>query len=190
MSAQVQVGGGGAQSSPPAGPSNGAGRSNSLLTQLRARAKAQQAEHSVELPVGGEFGTWLKIKYKVLDEGPLDDFIARRQASPDKSPRVTSLNMDLMAQSCMNVVGYDENGGGSWVLEDDDGPVRLEHRLAVLLDLPLLPTTAEHPQQIEYNAHEVIMLLFGKNPMAVVSHGDDLATWMQDPKKAPDAGKS
>lgn len=171
-----------------AGAPNGNGHSvNSVLGQLKARAALQQEVHTHEMSVGGEFGDTLKIKYKVLEEGPLDAFIAKRQEM--EKPQMTQLTMSFMAQACMCLVGYDETGEHSIVLEDDQGVVRLEHRLAALLDIvPPNPNPSAPPAVL--TAPEVIMLMFGKNAMSIVSHGDDLMTWMSDPSKKPDVGKS
>lgn len=164
------------------------GSAASILGNLRNLAALQQEAHTQEIKVGGEFGDLLKIEYKVLDQGPLDNFIARRQAQEGK-PKMTALTMQFMAQACLCVKGYDETGEHSIVLSDDEGVMRLEHRLAVFLNIvPPNPNPAVKAQPL--SASEVIMLLFGRNAMSIVSHGDELMTWMQDPSKKPDVGKS
>jgi hypothetical protein len=163
------------------------GNAASILGSIKTRAKLQQEEHLKEFPVGGEFGNLLKIKYKVLEQGPLDSFIARRQAQAEK-PQMTALSMQFMAQACLCLVAYDESGKHSIVLEDGEGVMRLEHRLAEFLEIvPPNPNPIAPAEPL--SATEVIMLLFGKNAMAVVAHADELMTWMQDPSKKTDVGK-
>lgn len=170
---------------PPPNGSNGHSPV-SVLGQLKAQAKAQQQKHTLELAVGGEFGERLKIKYKVLEQGPLDRFIAARQAQ-DK-PQMTSLSMSFMSQACINLVGYSADDQ-PWILEDDQGAVRLEHRLAELLEIvPPNPNPEAPPATL--TAHEVILLLFGQNSLAIVTHADNLMEWMQDPSRKPEVGKS
>lgn len=164
----------------------------SLLSQLREAAKLQQQEHINDIVVGGEFKKQLWIRYKPLDGPPMDRFITRRAELRDKignDPRssipFTELNMDLMAQACVAVVGANQDGENKQALEDDLGPVRLEHRLAVLLGFPV-PTA----QGEKLSAREVIMLLFANNAMAIIDHGEELLGWMRDPSLKLDQGKS
>lgn len=163
----------------------------SLLSQLRIKAKAQQKQHTTDMVVGGEFKKQLWIRYQPLEPAAMDRYITRRaeiRERQESNPRMglpyTELNMDLMAQACVAVVGADENGENKFVLEDDTGSMRLEHRLAVMLGMPV-------PGDIELNARDVIKLVFGGNALAIVDHGDDLLTWLRDPAKGKvDAGES
>lgn len=171
--------------------SNGGGGGSTLLRELRAAAAAQSSEHTEDFVVGGEFGKQLWIRYKPLDSGPMDRFIAQRTAARDRmdsDPRlvlpITDMNMDMMAQGCVCVLGADKEGNNKEALSDTHGSIRLEHRLAVLLELPL-------PEGNEmYTAREVIMMIFGGNGMAIVDHADDVVRWMRDPSKKPDLGES
>jgi hypothetical protein len=141
--------------------------------------------------VGGEFKKQLWIRYQPLEAVAMDRYINRRseiRQRQEDNPRMglpyTELNMDLMAQACVAVVGADENGENKFILEDDTGPMRLEHRLAIMLGMPV-------PGEIELNARDVIMLVFGGNALAVVDHGDDLLEWLRDPAAGlVDAGES
>jgi hypothetical protein len=162
----------------------------SLIDQLRIAAKEQQKSHTVDMPVGGAFGKRLMIRYQPLEPGAMDRYITRRgeirerqEADPRLSIPFTELNMDLMAQACAAVVGADEQGENKVVLEDSMGKLRLEHRLAVMLHLPM-------PAEIEMTAHDVIMALFGGNALAIVDHGDDLLAWLRDPTEQPNVGES
>jgi hypothetical protein len=176
--------------SQPLPPANGSGVPGSLLASLRAAAAAQTAEHTEDFCVGGEFGKQLWLRVKPLDPGPMDNFINRRsrirekqEADPRMNMPYTEMNMDLLAQSCVCVVGADVNGENREELSDSLGPVRLEHRLAVLLELPL-------PEEQKLNSHEVIMMIFGGNAFRIVDVGDDVFTWMRDPSKKPEMGNS
>jgi hypothetical protein len=188
---QVTTGAGQQQPAPAAPAPNGAPvvpTNDSLLAGLRRKAKSQQQKHTVDLAVGGEFGDRLRIRYKVLDPGPLEEFLEKRAGDGDTMPRRSVLNMDLMAQACVCVVGYNDEGESA-ILQDQTGSVRLEHRLALLLELPLPEWHGEGPPP-DMDAHDVIMRLFGMNLMAMLAHGDELATWMQDPVNYVQPGKS
>jgi hypothetical protein len=183
----------GAASSTPgaeqaSGPSSSPEADGSLLSRLRVAAAAQQLEHTEEFAVGGEFKKQLWIRHKPLDGPPMDRFISQRAqmreaAATGAGVPITELNLDLMAQSCVAVLGADEAGENREVLEDERGPILLEHRLAVLLGFPVPPTGA-------LTARDVIMMLFGNNAMAVVNYGDTLVDWMQDPAVEVDPGES
>lgn len=168
---------------------NGQVEPNSLLANLRRAAARQQEEQLKEFMVGGEFKKTLWIRYKPLDPEPMDTFISRRakiRELQEEDPRVglpiTQFNMDLMAQGCVAVVGADEDGENKIDLEDEFGKVKLEHRLAMLLELPVPPTG-------QLNSHEVIMMIFGGNAMRIVEHGDDVLGWMRDPTAQPSPGE-
>lgn len=158
---------------PAAAPTPG-----SIVARLRERARAQQKSRTTELPVGGEFGDRLFIKYGVLDPGEMDRFVAARQGVNLRDISATSVTMDMMARACIGLVG--RYGGEEEILADDQGPVRLEDRLARLLDL-------RAPEEPVLTSYEVITRLFGRNGAAITSHGDDLATWMTDPSVETDA---
>lgn len=182
--------GGGAPGAPAASNAGNGHVGESLLDSLREAAKAQAADHFEDFPVGGEFKKQLWIRYRPMDEGPMNRFIARRSAIKDnpeltKEFPITELNMDLMAQSCVCVLGADPNGENREELRDQYGVVRLEHRLLELLNM--VPPDLQEGQA---TSHEVIMMLFGRNAMAVVDHGDDVVKWMQDPTVKPSVGNS
>lgn len=162
----------------------------SLVSQLRHSAAKQQEEHVEDFLVGGEFKKQLWIRYKPLDPGPMDRFFARRAevmnnlAQQKGELPITELNMDLMAQACIAIVGADVNGENKEVLEDEDGPLgHLDFRVTEFLHIPWngigQPTS-----------RDVIMMLFGQNAMAIIDHGDDLASWMRDPAQHPNVGES
>lgn len=188
MSERVVVGGA-AKVAPP-GPQGNGSAEGSILSQLRVAAAAQQEEHIMDFMVGGEFRKQLWIRYKPLDPGPMDRFISRRaqvRELQEKNPKadfpITELNMDLMAQACVAVLGADADGGNKEVLEDNLGLVRLEKRLAILLGMPV-------PPEAELTSREVILMIFGGNGMAIIDHGDSIVTWMSDPASYSDPGKS
>lgn len=144
----------------------------SIVARLRENAKAQQEAKTIELPVGGEFGDRLWIKYGVLAPDEMDRFVSARQGIRIQDISATSATMDMMARACQCVIGRYE--GEEEILSDDQGQVRLEDRLARMLDL-------RSPSEPMLPAYEVIARLFGRNGAALSDHGDKLATWMTDP---------
>jgi hypothetical protein len=119
--------------------------------------------------VGGEFGDRLFIKYGVLSPDEMDRFVAVRQGVKIRDISATSATMDMMARACVCLIGRFD--GEEEVLEDEHGPVKLEDRLARLLDL-------RSPDEPVLTSHEVITRLFGRNGAAITSHGDKLTAWM------------
>lgn len=144
----------------------------SIVARLRAAARAQQETRTTELPVGGEFGTRLWVKYGVLAPAEMDRFVATRQGLRVQDISATSATMDMMARACICLIGRYE--GEEEQLTDDQGVIRLEDRLARLLEL-------RSPDEPVLTAHEVITRLFGRNGAAITEHGDKLATWMTNP---------
>lgn len=155
----------------------------SIVARLRAHAKAQQVTHTTDIPVGGAFGSALIIRYGVLPPAEMDRFVASRQGVRIQDISATSATMDMMARACLGLIGKYE--GEEEELADEHGPVRLEDRLAQLLDL-------RSPTEGQLTSHEVITRLFGRNGAALTAHGDQLATWMTDPAntEAEEPGES
>lgn len=166
------------ESSPPVAPTPG-----SIVARLREQAKAQQQTRTHEIPVGGEFGDKLVIKYGVLDPGEMDRFVATRQGVKIQDISATSATMDMMARACICLIGKHE--GEEEELTDEHGLIRLEDRLARLLDL-------RSPTEPVLTSYEVILRLFGRNGPAITDHGDKLTEWMIDPALAEtkEAGES
>jgi hypothetical protein len=150
----------------------------SLMSRIRKAAARQQKETTKDFPVGGAFGEWLMIRYKPLAPEVMDQFLLQQK---DDSPAI-QLNMDMMARACVAVVGHDPNTGSKEILQDERGPVLLEHRLAVLLSLPI-------PSGAQLTAREVISMLFGRNGIAIGSHGDQVSEWMKNPQDEDDLGE-
>lgn len=159
---------------------------DSIIGQLRARAKEQQEEHTIDIAVGGEFKKQLLIRYKPLDPGPMDKFFARRSHvmdDPTGNLPITELNMDLMAQACVGVYGADVNGENKEQLTGPQGQaLKLDYRLIEFLQIPVT-------SDLQLTSYEVIMLLFGNNAMTLINHGDQLTKWMQDPAAVGDVGE-
>jgi hypothetical protein len=142
------------------------------VARLREAARAQQETRTTELAVGGEFGDRLWIKYGVLAPAEMDRFVATRQGLRVQDISATSATMDMMSRACIGLIGRYE--GEEEELADDQGVIRLEDRLARLLDL-------RSPSEPVLTSHEVITRLFGRNGAAITEHGDKLATWMTNP---------
>jgi hypothetical protein len=151
----------------------------SLISRIRKAAARQQQETIKDFAVGGAFGEWLMIRYKPLAPEVMDQFLLQQK---EDTPAI-QLNMDMMARACIAVVGHDPNTGEKEILQDELGPVLLEHRLAVALALPI-PTGAK------LTAREVISMLFGQNGIAIGAHGDQVSEWMKNPQGEDDLGES
>jgi hypothetical protein len=146
----------------------------SILSALRLAAEVQQEEVFTDIPVGGAFGDLLWIRYRPMSPDAMDRFVRERQKITLKNVSVVQINMDAMARCCMAIVGKDS--GNEEILSDDDGPVRLEHRLVRLLGLPV-------PPDRELTSREVILRLFGNNGGAIVAHATLMTEWLQNPTK-------
>jgi hypothetical protein len=111
------------------------------------------------------------IRYKPLEPDVMDEFLARQG---DDTPPI-QINMDMMARACIAVVGHDPQTGEKEIIQDERGPVLLEHRLVVALGLPV-------PSGPMLTAREVISMIFGRNGMAIGTHGDQVSEWMRNPE--------
>jgi hypothetical protein len=152
----------------------------SIVARLREQAKHQQETKRLDIKVGGEFGDSLWIRYKPLPTSEMDKFVGQRMGVADNDQLFTS-SMDVMARCCEAIVArYDDE---DTVLSDADGPVRLEHRLAVLLDMP-------RAEGVKLTSHEVIILLFGNNGPLLAEHGSTLMTWMTGKEVEPQLGEA
>lgn len=151
---------------------------DSLITRLRTRAAEATKERTIDLPVPGWSGE-LVLRFRTMDVATLDRLLAQRQEG-----KVSAVNesIDAMAQACIGVYGREDNGLTQ--LADVDGPVRLEHRLGVLLAMP-------NPTGETMTAREVVLALFGGNAFALGAYVDRLVEWMADPDTAgPPPGES
>ncbi len=159
------------------------GAPGSILAQLQAAAAAQQEEQRIELPIGGAFAGLLFVRYKPLDPGQMDRYVAKRARIIDKGGELadissTDSSMDLMAQACVCLL---DRAGGE--LELDGAPVRLDARLARLLELAF-------PEGFEPTARDVILRLFGGNALAIDAHASRLLDWMRQPAEVPGLGEA
>lgn len=154
-------------------------KAGSIVARLRENARVQLEEKTTEIPVGGEFGDRLYIKYGVLGPSQMDRFIASRQGARPKDLSITTVTMDMMARACIGLIGRYQDEEEQ--LADGDGPIRLENRLAILLDL-------RSPSEPSLTAHDVITRLFGQNGAAITAHGDKLYEWMTSAAEAEGDG--
>jgi hypothetical protein len=159
------------QSAPNGGGSDAA--PSSILSRLRRKAESQQADKFIDLPVGGEFGNMLQIRYKPLRPEEMDSFIEGK--TDQQLSQVVAMTMDMMARSCIGVFTYDPETEIKEELRDGGQPMYLDNRLALMLQLP-------QPGGVPMTSREIISCLFGYNGPAISRHGNLLADWMQDPK--------
>src|SRR3954452_16603058 len=73
----------------------------SALALARAAAARQRQRHTTEIPVGGDFGDHLRIRYGVL---PLDEIERYSELAQTTS---WSLNLDVMTSACQTVLWDD-----------------------------------------------------------------------------------
>jgi hypothetical protein len=133
----------------------------SALALARAAAARQRQRHTTDIPVGGDFGEHLKVRYGVL---PLDEIERYSELAQTTS---WSLNLDVMTSACQTVL---------W--DDTDLEVGLDHRLWTLLDWPL---PAGIDRAADLTPRELIDALFGSNGIALADHFARLQKWMENP---------
>lgn len=143
----------------------------SALARMRAAAAAQRRERHLDLPVGGEFGDQLVVRYGLL---PLEDMDRYADLSTGKTPRLSALTIDMMVSACRTVLWREHD-------TDTDLNVGLDSALWELLAWPLPPETG--PEDL--TPREIVLALFGGNGMAVVEHAEALMSWMRAPGATP-----
>lgn len=149
----------------------------SLLDRLRSRAADVQRARTHDMPVPGFHGE-LILRFKPLDVGQVERFVESR--TQGRTGQISE-GIDVMCTACVGV--YARDGDAVIQLADADGPVRIEHRLGVLLGMVI-------PVGVQLTAREVTLQLFGNNAFSLGSFIDDLATWMSDPDAEVEPGKS
>jgi hypothetical protein len=154
-----------------------AGAPGSVLARLRERAKATQQARTLDKVVPGWEGE-LVVRFKPLDMATVDRFVG---SLSDSSVLHVTEAVDLVARACVGV--YANAGGQLEQLADEDGPVRIEHRLAVLLGYPV-------PPEAKLTAREVILALFGGEALPLTTWAGEVASWMTDREAEPEAGES
>jgi hypothetical protein len=148
---------------------------NSLIARLRERTARQQEGRTLDVDVPG-FGGELLLRFKPLDLTTLDHIFG------NQSPKSSGINetIEALTRSCVGVLARD--GDELVQLSDAEGPVLLEDRLAVLLDMP-------HPAG-PLTGREVVLALFGGNAFALGAFVDRVVTWMGDPDAVQTPGEA
>lgn len=149
----------------------------SLVDRLRSRAREVGRERSLDLPVPGWHGE-LVLRFRPLDVGQLERFVEARRTGRASG---VSEAIDALATCCVAVLGRD--GGRLERLADAAGPVLIEHRLGVLLGMPI-------PPEATLTVREVVLGLFGGNAFALGSYVDRMVEWMSDPDATERPGES
>jgi hypothetical protein len=155
---------------PPAAP-------GSLLDRLRTRA-ADTRVRTLDVPMPGRWRHELVLRFRPLGVGQLERFVEARRVGNASG---VGESIEVMATCCVGVYGRD--GERMEALGDADGPVRLEHRLGVLLGMPA-------PYGASLTTREVVLWLFEDNSFALASVVDRLVEWAQDPDANEPAGES
>jgi hypothetical protein len=149
----------------------------SLLDRLRTRA-ADRGVRTLDIPVPGRWRGELVVRFKPLGVGELERFVEDRRAG---RPSGVSESIEVMARCCVGV--YGREGDRLEALGDEDGPVRIEHRLGVLLGM-------EAPYGATLTTREVVLWLFEDNSFALGSVVDRLVEWAADPDASESMGES
>ena len=152
----------------------------SLHERLLAAREAAPEPH-VKLDVtAGRYAGLIRIEYRPLPWALFERLASRLNAAND-----VNANLDAMGQCCVRVLGVHPDGLEE-VLDDGEGALRLDDRLAVYLQMacaqgPTPPTS-----------REVIIDLFDGNGLALAAHATDLIEWAKAPDRRGeiDPGKS
>src|SRR3954471_10250357 len=107
------------------------GAPGSIIERLRARAAASQRARTLDLAVPGYRGELL-VRFQPLDVAAVEHFMSRNMEARTAAGGISE-TIDAMVRACVAVYAMDN--GDLVPVEDERGPVRLEHRLAVLLAL-------------------------------------------------------
>jgi hypothetical protein len=140
----------------------------SLLDRLRSRAADSRAR-TLDVSVPGRWRGELVLRFRPLGVGQLERFVEGRRAGQASG---TSESIEVMATCCVGVYGRD--GDRMEPLSDEDGPLRLEHRLGVLLGMAA-------PYGATLTTREVVLWLFADNAFALGAVVDRLVEWAADP---------
>lgn len=152
----------------------------SLHERLLAAGDAR-TEQRVKLDVSaGPYAGMLRIEYRPLPWSQFERFVSRMNTGND-----VNANLDLMGQCCVQVIGVHPDGLEE-PLEDGEGALQLNDRLALWLQMPC----AQGP--IPPTSREVVIDLFGGNGLAIGAHATSLIEWAQAPERHGeiDPGKS
>lgn len=152
-------------------PNGGTPPSGSMLARLRDAAGRQREQRRVELDVPGAFAGQMRIRYHGISMEKVEryaELLDRKQTTQG------SMNIDMIAQCADAVLGREDDGRWT-VIEDEQGPVGLDERLARLLGIP------EPAPGAEISSDEVIRALFviDGNAWPLIAHSAALLTWLQ-----------
>lgn len=141
----------------------------SLIDRLRQHAKDTQRDRLHDRAVPGWQGD-LILRFRPMGIGQLERYVESRNRTNAKAQIAEGI--DALTICCVGVYARDRDTLVQ--LADEDGPIRIEHRLAVLLGWPT-------PPDGKYTGREVALKLFGGNAFALGEYVDALITWMRDP---------
>jgi hypothetical protein len=153
------------------------GAPGSLLARLRDHAREAQKGKTYDLPVPGFQGE-LVLRFAPLDIATVERLAAKASSTSSG----VSETLDAMVRACVGVYGREADGHLE-PLEDEQGPVRIEHRLAVILGMT-------EPGSDTLTAREVVLRLFGGNAFALSAYVEKLSEWMTDPDASERPGES
>lgn len=146
----------------------------SLIERAQARRDAAGAERVLYLDIPDWDGD-LVGKYRVVDRGEIEKMAraaaaAMRDGSRSSARTEADINFILKANVSLCARDPEKDPGESG--HDD------------LVDLGVeIGQCGQKFGQTFRNSHEALLYLFGSNAVAIGSHGQKLAQWMQDPSK-------
>lgn len=143
---------------------------DSLLAELRGRAaqKRRKAETALVIP-GDRWAGSLRIRYGTME---LDELDRWRTSGIDMDDATLAASLEIIARAVRSVEGRSSATGDWRVLEDNLGPVKVDDRLARLLQW-------ERPgEDFTYSVREVYDRLFDGNGFAITQHVASIAQFM------------
>lgn len=155
--------------------------SDSLLERITKKRAQLEDVLTIDIP------SWdgdLRAKYKLQDRREIEKMVRRIRARATKETmdqEGINADLDFLIKACVGVVAYD-------VEEDQEVPLTNGYTME-LVDIlkPVYPKN--HPKEgepVEINGQrELVAYMLGWNNIALATHGQAVARWMQDTSKKP-----
>lgn len=156
----------------------------SLLDGIRKRKSERENVLTIDIP------SWdgdLKAKYQLLDRRDIEKMVKRIRARMREQGGTnvgSEADLDFLIKACVGVVAWDDER------EEGEEEVPLTNGYTMELVSILKPTyPKDHPQAGEEvpinNQRELVAYMIGWNNIALATHGQAVARWMQDTSKQP-----
>jgi len=116
-------------------PAEAAASDNPLLSMIREQRARKLGRNTVDVEVPG-YGGRLLLRLGPIDGRQLASILERRERSQNPE-RDFAVNADLLIAACREVLRRETRSGPlAVVVDDEDEPVRVDDRLARMLQLP------------------------------------------------------